>query len=142
MEPRFLDTNILLRYLVRDNEDQALRAFALLVRVERGQELVETSSLDVFEVIFSLHRRYRMPRRQIRDLVMPIIVLNGFQLEDKHLFERALNLFIERNADFADAYNVAVMEERGIDELYSWDADFDRFPGVTRVEPDATDESP
>ena len=73
---------------------------------------------------------------------MPIIVLNGFQLEDKHLFERALNLFIERNADFADAYNVAVMEERGIDEIYSWDADFGRFPGVTRVEPDPTDESP
>ncbi len=140
MEPRFLDTNILLRYLVRDNEEQALRAFALLVRVERGQELIETSSLVLFEVIFSLHRRYRMPRRKIRDLVMPILDLDGLRLDGKHLFVRALDLFVERNADFADGYNVAVMEERGIGEIYSWDDDFDRLPGVRRVEPEAVDQ--
>ena len=136
-EPRFLDTNILLRHLLRDDEEKATRALALLVRVARGEEVVEASLIVFFEVVFTLHRQYRLPRQQIRDLLAPIIALPGIRLEGKHMFARALELFVEDNADFADAFNVAVMEARGISEIYSWDTDFDRIPGLTRVEPEA-----
>ena len=56
MPPRFLDTNILLRYLTRDDEEKARRALALLLRVERGEEEVVTSPMVVFETIFTLQR--------------------------------------------------------------------------------------
>ena len=42
MARRFLDTNILLRYLTRDDEAKAQQALALLRRVERDEEQVET----------------------------------------------------------------------------------------------------
>lgn len=38
MPGRFLDTNILLRYLTRDDETKAGSAFALLGRIENGDE--------------------------------------------------------------------------------------------------------
>jgi predicted nucleic acid-binding protein len=140
-EPRFLDTNVLIRHLSQDDEEKAARALALLLRVARGEEVVEASPIVFFEVIFTLHRQYRLPRQQIRDLAAPIIALSGLRLEDKPLFERALELFVELNTDVADAFNVAVMEARGIDTIYSWDTDFDRFPDPTRLEPDGGDDT-
>jgi predicted nucleic acid-binding protein len=43
MAARFLDTNVLLRYLTRDDERRALQALMLLSRVARGEEKVATS---------------------------------------------------------------------------------------------------
>lgn len=136
MAPRFLDTNILLRYLTRDDEEKADRALALLLRVEQGQEVLVTSPLVVFETVFTLQRSYHVPRNQIRDLTLPIIDLRGLHLPDKNLYHQAFDLYVNDNISFADAYNVAYMRARGLSEVYSWDAHFDRVPDVTRVEPE------
>ncbi len=48
----FLDTNILLRFLTRDDEQKAQQALDLLLRIERGEEKVITSPLVIFETIF------------------------------------------------------------------------------------------
>jgi len=49
----FLDTNILLRFLTRDDEQKAQQALDLLLRIERGEEKVITSPLVIFETIFT-----------------------------------------------------------------------------------------
>ena len=48
---------------------------------------------------------------------------------------RFLDTNILSNVSFADAYNAAYMESRGITEVYSYDTDFDRIEGIKRVEP-------
>ena len=136
MAPRFLDTNVLLRYFTRDDEAKARQALALLLRIERGDERVNTSPLVIFETIFTLQRFYRVPRERIRDLVWPVIALRGVQLPDKAVYERAFLLYVDRNIAFADAFNAAYMQARGLNEIYSWDTDFDAIPGLTRVEPE------
>jgi predicted nucleic acid-binding protein len=132
---RLIDTNVLLRLLTRDDEHKAAAALALLRRVELGQERIVTSPLVIFEVIYTLQRSYRVPREQVRTLVLPIIALRGLELAGKPIFTRALDLYVEAQIPFADAYNAAYMETHGIDEIYSWDTDFDDLPGIARVEP-------
>jgi uncharacterized protein len=135
MAPRFLDTNVLLRYFTRDDEAKARQSLALLLRVERGDERVSTSPLVIFETIFTLQRFYQVPREQIRDLVWSVIALRGVQLPDKAIYEHAFMLYVNRNIAFADAFNAAYMQARGLREIYSWDTDFDTIPGLARVEP-------
>ncbi|MCL5075740.1 MAG: PIN domain-containing protein [Chloroflexi bacterium] len=135
MRPRFLDTNVLLRYFTRDDEEKARRALALLTRVERGEEKVVTSPLVIFETVFTLQHRYQAPRSQIRGLVLDIISLRGLQLPGKDLYHRAFELYVDRNLSFADAYNVAYMERKKVPGIYSWDTDFDRLEGISRCEP-------
>ena len=48
---------------------------------------------------------------------------------------RALDLYANHAVDFEDALTAAEMERRGISELYSYDADFERMENVTRLEP-------
>jgi predicted nucleic acid-binding protein len=41
---------------------------------------------------------------------------------------------VQHRISFADAFNAAFMQQQ-IGEIYSWDADFDRIPGIARIEP-------
>ena len=140
--PRFLDTNILLRYLTRDDPEKAEACLALLLRVERGEEVVVTSDLVIAEVVFTLQspRQYGLSRDQVRQLVEPIVSLRSLRLPNKGLYSRAFELYCQLNISFTDAYNTALMENRGIREIYSYDADFDRVVGLTRVIPDSPPE--
>ena len=135
MAVRFLDTNVLIRYLSRDDEAKARQALDLLLRVEQGRERVATSPLFIFETVFTLQKSFALPRQQIQERVMAIISLRNLHLPDKHLFERAFEIYVEYNVSFADAYNAAYMNSRNLDEIYSWDREFDRIRDLTRIEP-------
>lgn len=137
MPPRFVDTNILIRYFTRDDEEKARKALALLTRVERGEEAVETSVIVVSETVYALQRFYRVPRPRIAELVGNLIRLRGVHLPGKQLCLAALDLYVERNISFADCYHAVYLRAGGIPEIYSWDTDFDKLEGITRVEPEA-----
>jgi len=47
-EPRFLDSNVLLRYIIRDDDAKANQALSLLLRAGVGTERLETSQLVIF----------------------------------------------------------------------------------------------
>jgi predicted nucleic acid-binding protein len=135
MSACFLDTNILLRYLTEDNQQMARRALDLLTKIERGEEKVITSSLVIFETIFTLQSFYKVPRREIKELLLPIVSLRGIQLPEKSVFYKAFDLYVNQNISFADAYNAAYMMSEEILNIYSWDKDFDKIDGIIRVEP-------
>lgn len=134
--PRFLDTNILLRYFTNDDEAKALRVLALLERVERNKERVATSLLVVSETVFTLERAYKVSKHRTYEMVRDVISLPGIQLSAKPRCIAALELHATKNISFVDAYNAIDMQARGLTEIYTWDTDFDRLPDVTRVEPD------
>ena len=136
MAIRFLDTNLLIRYFTRDDEDKAARVLALLQRVERGEERVATSPLVIFETIFTLDRSYKVPRQRIKELVESVIALRGLQLPNKTLYYQALDLYTTiTDLSFADAYNATYMASQNLTDIYSFDTDFDQVPGISRVEP-------
>ncbi|MGQ9555466.1 MAG: PIN domain-containing protein [Anaerolineae bacterium] len=132
---RFLDTNVILRYLTRDDEGKAEAALNLLQRVERGEERLATSVVVIFEVVYTLASFYGVGRERIRELLLPIINLRALRLPGKRLFRQALDLYCEKRISFADAYNAALMLADGETEIYSYDTDFDRIGGITRLEP-------
>ncbi|MCC7355404.1 MAG: type II toxin-antitoxin system VapC family toxin, partial [Anaerolineae bacterium] len=67
--------------------------------------------------------------------ILPLIELPGIVLPGKRRFRRAFDLYVDLNLPFADAYHVALMESQGISEIVSYDAHFERIPGLRRVEP-------
>ncbi len=136
--PRFLDTNILLRYFTASDPAKAEASRALLERVERGEEKVVISPLVIFETVFTLQRTYKVPRQRIREMVGDLLSLPSVQLAQKGLCLQALDLYVVHNISFADAYNAAYMLSRGLAEVYSWDTDFDRLTGIKRIEPEPT----
>jgi len=139
---RFLDTNILLRYLVKpasplDAAKQQACA-ELLQRAKRGQEQFTTCEAVFAEVLYVLcsPRQYQLSHADAAARLRPILALRGLKLPQKRRYQRALDLFATYPfLDIEDALQVAHMEQQEIQELYSYDTDFDRVPGVNRLEP-------
>lgn len=133
---RFLDTNILLRHFTQDEPDQSPRCTRFLLRIEQGELRVRTADTVIFETVFTLQRFYRQPKAKVRDLLLPVIDLPGIVLPGKRRYQRAFDLYVERNLSFADAYHAALMEGLGLREIVSFDRGYDRVAGLTRIEPD------
>ena len=132
---RFLDTNILLRYFTKDDEKKARDVLRLLKKVERAEEKVLTSPLVIFETIFTLETYYKVKRKEIKNLLSPILNLRGLKLDFKDVFESALKLYSEKRISFADAFNFCFMQKNGVKEIYSFDKEFNKLKEIRRVTP-------
>ncbi|QER41293.1 type II toxin-antitoxin system VapC family toxin [Thermodesulfobacterium sp. TA1] len=132
---KFLDTNIFPRYLTKDDEEKAYKVLDLLKKIEKGEEKVITSPLVIFELIFTLQKYYKLPKEEIKNLVLPLINLRGLKLPYKAVFEKTLEVFPNTNVSFADLFNYFFMLEHEVKEIYSYDEDFDELPEVKRLVP-------
>jgi predicted nucleic acid-binding protein len=129
----FLDTNIFLRHLLQDDPDHSPRASAFLKRIEDGSVKVRTSDTVIFETVFTLQKVYRRPKAAIHDTFLPLIELPGIVLPQKRRYRKVFSLYVEKNLPFADAYHAVLMEQLNLTEIVTFDTDFDRIKGITRV---------
>lgn len=136
---KFLDTNVILRYLTRDDEAKAEACYQLFQRVRLGEEELFTCEAVVTEVAYVLsspRAPYRLSHHEVRARLLPILTLRGLRLPQKRVYLRALDLYASAPfLDFEDALAVAHMEHRGLTEIVSYDRDFDRVTGLQRIEP-------
>lgn len=131
----FLDTNVLIRHLAADHPTQSPRCRALLVDLESGARSAWTSHLVVAEVVYVLTRIYGFERRQVADVLLPLIELPGLKLPRKRLFRRVFELFTTTGLTYPDCYHAALVERSGDARLISFDQGFDRLDSVKRIEP-------
>ena len=95
-----IDTNFLLRYLLRDDEAQAERAR----RIVDGGERVLITDVVLAETTWTLvGRRYRANRADLIDLVNNLLQDSNVRFEDDEVVWSALQAFRRTEADFADA---------------------------------------
>lgn len=136
---RFLDANVILRYLTRDDETKAQACYQLFQRVKRGQEEVFTCEAIIAEVVYVLSSSrapYKLGHEEIRARLLPILSLRSLKFPQKRVYLRALDIYASAPfLDFEDALAVAHMERRGVTEILSYDRDFDRVGDMQRVEP-------
>ncbi len=128
----FVDSNIPM-YLVGADHPLKVDAQRILERAITDREKLVTS-VEVFQEI--LHRYTALERR---DAIQPAFdALSGVvdQVFDVTLadVERAKTIVLGRPALRArDALHVAVMERHRVTRVMSFDADFDRMPGLVRL---------
>jgi predicted nucleic acid-binding protein len=135
---RYLDANVILRYLTGDDPAKAQACFSLFQRVAAGDEEMVTSSVIVHEVLYVLTSRaqYGLSHQDAAARLRPILAMRGLKLTNKRVYARALDVYAGYpHLDFGDALAVAESEHLGIREIVSYDSDYDSVPGVTRAEP-------
>lgn len=132
---KFLDANIILRYLTNDIPAESLKCERLLKDAAKNKEALFTNIMVVAEVIWVLFSMYRFPKNKVIAGVMKIFNSPNIHLDDKELLFSALYIFENNNIDFIDAYNVAVMEYKGIETIYSYDKHYDQIKEIKRIKP-------
>lgn len=135
---RFLDTNVLIRFLAADDPAKSEACKRLFDGVAAGREEVMISESVFTEVVYvmSSPSLYSLSHGEIAERLRAIISLGSLQLAGKAAYLRALDLYAEHSfLSIEDALSVAHMERQGISEIVSYDRDFDRVPGIARLEP-------
>ena len=97
-----------------------------------GQVLV--TDAEVLQEI--LHRFIAIGRREAVDAVMKVLLdlVDDVFAVEKYDVLRAAEIAQSRESFSArDAIHIAVMEHRGVESILSFDADFDRRPGLKRI---------
>lgn len=133
----FIDTNIFLRFLTRDDPDKAEACRNLLNQAAEGKIKLYTTDIVFAELISVLQspQIYNLSPPEISELVVALAMIKGLSFPAKKYLPAIMELFVSSGVDFIDAYNAVMMNTRAIDTIYSYDRDFDRLEGITRVEP-------
>lgn len=97
-----LDTNVLVRYLVRDDETQYRKARRLIRRELNTGEDVFVSLPVLLEMEWVLRSRYAMDKEQILQAVSGLLDASDLRFEDEPTVEETLFVWKESKADFAD----------------------------------------
>ena len=126
-----LDTNVLIRHLTGDPPELAARASAYLLS---GRDLVLTD-LVVAEIVYVLESFYQQTSEQVAGLVAAVVSSARYQVLDRALLIRSLEIYVDHKIDFTEAYLVASAEKASITEIASFDRAIDRVPTTTRIEP-------
>ncbi len=138
---QFIDANIFIRHLTRDDPEKAQACFELFQKAQRNEIALTTSESVITEVVYVLSSRrlYNLSHQEVRALLYPLLSLKGLKLIHRTMYLRALDLYAAHPIDFEDALIVAQMGRQRITDIYSYDRsydrDFDSVAGIMRLEP-------
>jgi predicted nucleic-acid-binding protein len=116
-----LDTNILVRYLVRDDPAQARRAKALVDRLDAAGERAFVSDVVICEVVWVLRRAYRFDRQPIAGVVRQLLSARQLAFGSTDRLWRAVRAFDAGNGDFSDYVVREHAKDAGCDAVATFD---------------------
>lgn len=135
---RFLDTNILVRHIAGDDVVHSPQSTGLIEQIAEGEFRGLTSMAVLFETVHVLTSIYAFDRISISEALLAIVGTPGIVLlecEDAH-FENTISFFMSiPRLSFADCYHAVLALAHCEGEIYTFDKEYRRIPGITRLEP-------
>ncbi len=137
---RFLDANVFIyayykpkRPLSPKEAQMKEEAKRIISDVSQGREQVAMTVVHLSETVNIL--KHGMPKDQLNSFIRGLFMLDNLRIlgvtRDAYFAAAELgdDLMLEAN----DALAIDVMRQNDMNEIYSFDEDFDRIEGVTRI---------
>lgn len=135
MNKAYIDSNVILRYLTQDPPEMAEKALNIFTEAKKGRLTLLITSLTVAEVVWVLESYYGHPKKKIFETLSQFLLCDGLEVESLDLIIASLDVYHEKNIDFADAVLGSQALQKGLPFVYSFDHHLNRIPGITLLEP-------
>jgi predicted nucleic-acid-binding protein len=113
-----VDTNILVRYLTKDDEQQWQKA----VEIIEGGEQCFIANIVLCELVWVLRGKpYEFSRAEIGKTIEMMLQCPVFELENSSLVYQALHRFQQEKADFSDYLIGAIAQQLGCSKTVTFD---------------------
>ncbi len=116
-----LDTNVLVRYVVADDEAQAAQAAKIIEGATSRKRPLFLSLLVLCEFVWVLDRSYRQPRAVIAATLEAVLDAEAFTVQRAEVARESLHRFRNGPADFADYVIGALARGAGCEAVYTFD---------------------
>ena len=120
-----LDANVVIRFLVRDDEILYQKSYEIMQEIEQGKTEALLMDFILAEIIYVLKRIYKIDKIQISNALKKILLNDNFYTDNKLVTFEALDIYANKNIDFADAMLCAKKNLEGF-EIVSFDRDMRR----------------
>ena len=128
-----IDTNVIVRYLTRDDQQQYERARRLINREVIKGEPVLVSLLVLLETEWVLRSRYEMVKSDIVSAFSALLHTADLTFEDEPCVETAIYSWKDSAADFADCLIDARNRKLGCRATATFDGRALKLPGYVSV---------
>jgi predicted nucleic acid-binding protein len=131
----FLDSNIFLRPIVKDNLERVKECEILFEKIKKGELKVFTLNLVLAEIVWVCASFYQIKKEEILKILKSIFKFKNLKIIDDFNSYLAIELYEKYNIKFIDALiasNPAIFQKKVI--VVSYDKDFDKI-GIKRKEP-------
>lgn len=123
-----LDTNILVRFLVRDDPRQSEAAYRRLKQAEAGREALFVPLVVVLEMIWVLESAYGKSRAAVLDSIEDLRRMPVLDFEKDDVVERLLSEGSLCKADLSDLLIAHSAQASGCDAGITFDKEAARLP--------------
>lgn len=121
MKKVWIDANIILRYLLKDHEEFFRKTQKIMLEAEQGKIKLLVAPITIAEVLWTLESFYKIPRKEIADVLSAFICSDGIEAEEGDVVLFALKTYKENNVDFIDAYLSHHMAKLGNNKIFTFD---------------------
>ncbi len=129
-----LDTNVLVRFVVRDDGAQLQAAKSLIEQcVADGRSLFVPVTVTL-EFEWVLRSRYGFYKEAVLQVLSNLLSAAELSFDAERALEVALHLYREASADFADCVHVALAAAAGESPLWTFDKAAAKVAGARLVE--------
>jgi predicted nucleic-acid-binding protein len=136
MNRAFVDTSVLLRFLIKDDDLKARAVEKLLLTASGKGTVLHILPVTMLEIVWVLEKVYKFGKKEVRELAEAIINTPQLKVEMGDVFLKALKAYEEKNVKFADAVMAYWGLEKKISIAYTYDEkDFRRIEGLTVRKP-------
>ena len=130
-----LDTNVLVRYLVQDDDSQLASARRLIAQcIAEGQTLFVPVTVAL-ELEWVLRTSYSHAKDRVIEVLSRLFSAVELSFESEAALEVALQLYRTGSADFADCLHIALAAQAGELPLWTFDKRAARIGGAQGVRP-------
>ena len=98
-----LDTNIIIRFLTKDNLQLSNQAAEIIKKIEKREIRAKITEGVLAEIVYVIMKIYKKDKQFTVDVLKKILNLKGIVNRDKKRLVNALNIFAEKNIDIIDA---------------------------------------
>lgn len=125
-----LDTNVLVRYLVQDDDLQLAAAKKLIRAALRAGETLYIPMTVMLELEWVLRSSFGFEKEQVTTTVSSLLASAELSFESEAALEIALALYKKNSADFADCVHIALSHVAGESPLWTFDRAASKIDGA------------
>ena len=128
-----VDTNVLVRFLVQDDETQAQIATSLLNDAETLKQPLFVSNVVVLELMWVLRSVYEVPREEILDSLNELLSMMALEFQDSLVVRDFVTSAQNNTYDLADLLISQVARGKGCATTLTFDKKAAKAPYFTQL---------
>jgi len=126
---RGLDTNVLVRFLLRDDARQAGAARRAVTNATSEGDPLVVSLITLLETDWVLRANARLDKARVVRELYGLLDSGDVAFESEPVVQQALDVYEDSNADFAECLMIAQYQRLGCTAMLTFDARAAKLPG-------------